>query len=86
MTRRSKRELERALEDLQGDDVGDYDGPEEITIRHHRVGTDRDDSSLDEGEEELEASKRIWRDDAGEWHSETVEGSHSGRDGGGNRV
>jgi hypothetical protein len=72
MTRRSKRELERAVEDL--DPVDDYDGPTEILITHHEVPTDWGDEArdVDVGEGPIVSQERIWRDETGEWHNETV--------------
>lgn len=65
MTRKSKRELERAVEQL-GPQT-DYDGPEEIVIRDEVVGTDWDRGDL-KPNERRGSVKRIYRED-GEWHS-----------------
>jgi hypothetical protein len=82
VTRKSKRELERALEYLRGDAGVDYDGPTEIVLRDQRVGTgwssDDGTNDLSEGERELEEVQRLWRDETGEWHSEIDEDPDTG--------
>jgi len=50
MTRKSRRELENELADL--DDTADSTGPDEIVIRRTVVGTTHDGSGLAEGETE----------------------------------
>lgn len=70
MTRKSKREIERALEELGSTDQ--YDGPEEITIRHHRVAPDSAGDLDGQPHEDTEciSERRIWRGDGGTWNSE----------------
>ena len=50
MTRKSKREIENELADL--DDTADSTAPDEIVIRRTVVGTAHDGSDLAEGETE----------------------------------
>lgn len=69
MTRRSKRELERAVESISPTD----EAPLEIVITHHEASTGwgPDDVDADAGAEGRPVSQlRAWRDDVGEWHSE----------------
>ena len=50
MTRKSKREIENELEDLDG--TADSTAPDEIVFRETVVGTAHDCTGLDEGETE----------------------------------
>lgn len=65
MVRKSKREIERAVEGLTGDSVATEWSPD---------SDDADTSPLGPGERELESETRIWRDEAGEWHFDDVRG------------
>jgi hypothetical protein len=78
MTRKSERELERAVEDLQaaaGVDTGD---PLEIEITDTVVATDATidgeaASDIAPGDVVERRRTRVWRDDIGEWHSDVVD-------------
>lgn len=69
MTRKSPREIERAIENL----TGDYSvEPKEIVITHQLVETSW--SSDDPDPEPKDVSQtHVWRDGTGEWHSEHVD-------------
>lgn len=67
MTRRSKRELERALEDL--DPTAGHDGPTEIVIRETVVPSDWNGEDGD-AEARSVSQLRVYRDAGGEWHTE----------------
>lgn len=71
MTRKSHREIERAVEDLTETVAGD---PLEITITERVVESPWEP---DEGEIDIEAGDvektRFWRDETGEWHSEQID-------------
>lgn len=78
MTRKSKRELERAVEDLNPD--RDYDGPDEIVIRRYVVPTGWSEDQSDEGKSgcegptkdpQLEQALRMYRE-GGDWHAEEL--------------
>lgn len=73
MTRKSRREIERALERI--DPRADPPGPTEIVIDEYVVSTGwgEDGDAEDAGEEIHESRTRMWCDDAGEWHSEEVD-------------
>lgn len=66
MTRKSKRELERAVDELTSETT---DEPMEIVITKRLVETDHptdyEGSSV--------SQTRVWRDEDGEWHSESVD-------------
>lgn len=65
--RHSKRELERAVDDL--DPTAGYDGPSEIVIRERVVSSDW--SGVDDSGEARAVSRlRVYRDAGGEWHTE----------------
>ncbi|SEW20476.1 hypothetical protein [Halobacterium jilantaiense] len=66
--RHSKRELERAVDDL--DPTADYDGPSKIVINDYVVPTDWDGGESDDGEKRLASRTRITRDAVGDWHTE----------------
>ncbi|WP_058828117.1 hypothetical protein [Haloferax sp. Q22] len=65
MTRKSKRELERALDQLYPDAA---DGPTEIVIQDYVVPTDWGDDP--DAEKRLESRTRLTRDAVGKWHTE----------------
>ena len=65
MLRKSKRELKRSLDQLQG---GDPDGPSEIVITHRIVETGH---PAEVGEPVQRT--RVWRDELGEWHTEEID-------------
>jgi hypothetical protein len=69
VTRQSQRELERALEELQADQSIDDDHPREIIITDRVVET----PNPVEYEGDSVQRTRLWRDDAGEWHTEELE-------------
>lgn len=75
MTRPSRRELERALDQLDPDAA---DGPTEIVINDYVVPTGWSDEKSDDGDAEkrLESRTRLTRDAAREWHTkrEDVDG------------
>ena len=75
MTRKSIRELERAVEDLR-EASGLDDDPDDIWITHTRVATTTDEDGHatvdDAGEPEVESVEHIWRE-GGEWHAETLD-------------
>jgi len=80
MTRKSERELERAVEDLR-EAAGVADGPLEIEITDTIVASDWSPDGVDEEEapdadpgEVIERRRtRIYRDETGEWCSERVD-------------
>lgn len=65
MTRRSKREIERALDDIA---PGSETGLQEVTVRHHAVPSNPSD-----GDSDLETVRgfRTYRDGA-EWATEPL--------------
>lgn len=74
MTRKSKREIERAVDELADEVTGE---PIEIVITERVVATDHDS----EYEEDSVEQTRVWRDETGEWHSERVDVTEEGDDG-----
>jgi len=79
MTRKSEREIERAVDDLRA--AADVDGdPVEFEITHTVVASDwTEDSELpahpdaDPGDVVKRRRRRIWRDETGEWHPEQLD-------------
>jgi hypothetical protein len=70
VTRKSKREIERKVEELSDTTVGE---PIEIMLTDRVVETPW---TPREGETDVEAGvekTRLWRDEAGEWHHERVD-------------
>lgn len=69
MTRKSEREIDRAVEDLAAEldvEVGD---PVELLLTHRVVETD----ATAEYDGAIGGQTRVWRDETGEWHSEELE-------------
>ena len=64
MTRRSKRELERALGDLEGNGGAD----EVFVITDHVVETPHPAEV-----KETVRKTRMWHDDLGDWHTEEID-------------
>lgn len=71
MTRKSKREIERKVEELSDTTVGE---PMELMLTERVVESPWEP---DEGEIDVEAGHvektRFWRDETGEWHSEQID-------------
>lgn len=64
MPRKSKREIERAIEEVQAAAGSSADVPQEIFVRRRTVETEDGTGG------ELVYEARVWRDETGEWHSE----------------
>lgn len=71
MTRKSKREIERKVEELSDTTVGE---PMELMLTERVVESpwEPDEGEIDVEGDHVERT-RFWRDETGEWHSEQID-------------